>query len=144
MSKKDREAVVASKKNPLLDSTYYFEKQKMYIDNAKNYIQISCAALFLPITFVEKFLSVADGAHSYNWIIIFSWLFYLISIGAGLLYQYFAIKYIEHKLNDEDGIGRNWFLMQNPSHTYFVMLITFYLGSVFFVIFAISKMHALA
>jgi hypothetical protein len=126
--------------NPKIDkefSEYYFRKMEMYSANAKNYIQISVGALFLPIIFSRQLLGIPDGTPmEVGLLLMFSWISFLVAIGAGLAYQYFSVKRIETRL---EGIKARFF-DEHPGLIYGTMLITFYLGSVLFVISAIQRL----
>lgn len=122
----------------------YLQKiMSAYSDNAKTYNQVSMAALFLPIVFLQKVLGTPDGELRPPWPMVVSWVLFLVSIGAGLLYQLLAIKYLEREM---EGWGKyTGFLCtlretidSQPGYVYDVMILTFYLASCAFVIGALN------
>ena len=113
----------------------------LFIDNAKTYTQLSGAALALSVTFVREVVGVAKGSPiPLDWSLVVSWLCLLIAIGAGVSYQYFAVKFLEWK---SDLIRKHKsypkLLIEHPWPLYLVMLITFYAGAVFFTVGAIGR-----
>jgi hypothetical protein len=125
---------------PIIDkdfSDYYLKKMAMYSENAKSYIQISMACLVVPITFYRQFLgkNPNDKIELDTWL-IFSWIFLLLSIGLGLLYQYFAIKRVETRVEKL----KPRYLDKYPGRVYAALLVTFYLGVLFFVISACNRL----
>ena len=81
-----------------MSSDDYKQIMSMFSDNAKTYTQVAIAALLLPITFIRQVIGVAPNAPiepHLNWVLISSWLLFLIAIASGLLYQYIAVKLVE-------------------------------------------------
>lgn len=123
----------------------YLQKiMSAYSDNAKTYNQVSMAALFLPIVFLQKVLGTQEGNPLRPpWPMVVSWVLFLVSIGAGLLYQLLAVKYLEREM---DGWGEytgpfcklRETLDSQPGYVYDVMILTFYLASCAFVIGALK------
>ncbi len=115
----------------------------LFIDNAKTYTQLSGAAIALSVTFIHEVVGVEkDRPISLDWPRIISWLCFLISIGAGVSYQYFAVKFLEVKSQ----IRRHHksypkFLIEHPWPMYSIMLVTFYGGAVFFTVGAIKRLQ---
>lgn len=113
----------------------------LFIDNAKTYTQLSGAALALSITFVHEVVGITkDSPIPLDWSLVVSWLCFLIAIGAGVSYQYFAVKFLEWKSN----IKRHHqsyprLLIEHPWPLYSIMLISFYAGAVFFTVGAIKR-----
>ena len=115
----------------------------LFIDNAKTYTQLSGAALALSITFIREVIGVKPGdSIPRDWSLISSWLCFLISIGAGVSYQYYAVKYLELKseLWEEQQRGFPAFLVEHPWPTYLIMLVAFYAGAIFFTVAAIIRL----
>ena len=113
----------------------------LFIDNAKTYTQLSGAALALSITFLHEVIGVAkDSPISLDWSLIVSWLCFLIAIGAGVSYQYFAVKFLEWKSHiKRHHTSYPRFLIEHPWPLYSLMLVTFYAGAVFFTVGAIRR-----
>ena len=66
----------------------------LYIDTAKSFLNVSSAALGLTIVFREKVVGVQLNS-KVGLLMISSWLFYLLTIGASVLYQYLAVKFLD-------------------------------------------------
>jgi hypothetical protein len=114
-----------------------------YSDNAKTYNQVSMAALFLPIIFLRQVVATSEKEALHPpWPMVLSWILFLLSIGAGLLYQVSAAKYMEREL---DGWPKyTGFLHRlretvdtEPGYIYDLMILCFYLASCNFVIGAL-------
>ena len=115
---------------------YDFRLMGMYIDNAKSYIQIAAAGLLLPITFIRQVEGEVHPAIALNLFLKLSWLSFLVSIGAGLLYQYSAVQYIQVTAEKAKTI----LLLRRPDLIYGIMISFFYLGSVLFVLWALTQL----
>jgi hypothetical protein len=131
---------------------------KAFCDTAKAYIQIGSAALVLPILFTQVLLGreVAEKGLRDTGMprsLILSWIFFLLAIGFGLAYQWLAIRLMWDELHREQVTDHNvaqpgfritWWVPQlrwlNRSLLYGLMIMSFYLGAVLFVVFAV---HAL-
>src|SRR5947209_7005610 len=111
----------------------------LFIDNAKTYTKLSGAAIALSVTFIHEVVGIEKGKHiPLDWSLISSWLCFLISIGAGVAYQYYAVKFLEFRSKLERAHqGYPKYLVEHPWPLYLIMLITFYAGAVFFTIGAI-------
>ncbi len=111
---------------------YKFKLMQWYSDSAKSYTQISAAALLLPVFLVRQVVGVAQSEPmNLKWPLYASWLSFLLSIIAGLLYQYFAIKYVQAETEKEH--GASFVLVRRPRYVYGAMLVAFFSGAVFFV-----------
>jgi hypothetical protein len=131
--------------NQEVDKDAVFNKEcklmGLFIDNAKTYTQLSGAALALSITFVHEVVGVVkDSPIPLDWSLAVSWLCFLIAIGSGVSYQYFAVKFLEWKSN----IRRHHksyprLLIEHPWPLYSLMLVAFYAGAVFFTVGAIKR-----
>jgi hypothetical protein len=114
---------------------------KMFIDNAKTFIQLSTGALILPITFIEKVIKPQGSLGITDDIfLILSWLAFLISIGFGAFYQYLAVKYLE--FNSISGGAEIKFpkWLTDREKIYLIMIMSFYLGAILFIVSAILRM----
>jgi hypothetical protein len=118
-----------------------FKVMGLFIDNAKTYTQLSGAAIALSVTFLREVLGIAkDNPISLDWPLVVSWVCFLIAIGAGVSYQYFAVKFLEWKSavkRHHVSLPRS--LIEHPWPLYSIMLVTFYAGAVFFTINAIKR-----
>ncbi len=114
----------------------YESIMKLFIDNAKTYVQLSTGMLALSITFIEK---VFKPPITYDLFLIGSWIAFLIAIGFGAYYQYLAVKVLEgvSLTGSAKIILPSW--LKDPSVIYFIMMVTFYLGIVLFTIAAIKR-----
>ncbi|HOX41517.1 MAG TPA: hypothetical protein PK263_04965 [bacterium] len=160
------EEVVKSSSELLSDRMTYadFFKTRMalanaFCDTAKTYIQISSAALALPLLFTQALFgkSVAEcGLHTIGSVpcsLLLSWLSFLLAIGFGLTYQWLTIRRIWDQLHKDHLTPENckdWgfrttpgipkFEWLNRSFIYGGMVGLFYLGAILFVVFAASKL----
>lgn len=115
---------------------YYFKKQNMYIENSKSYIQIGVGALVLPVLFLKAITGQDHNPAQINWLIETSWLCFLISIGAGLLYQYLSVKHIAYLSGEKEWYWIPHWTVQRPGIVYGLMVISFYIGAIIFVAYA--------
>jgi len=77
---------------------------KAFCDTAKTYIQISSAALALPMVFTQAILGkdIAEkGFRDFGlpWSLILAWISFLLAIGFGLAYQWLAIRMVWGELH---------------------------------------------
>lgn len=83
------------------------EMTKTFCDTAKSYVQISSVGVALPLLFRQAMLGDTDAKKgllgSLPWTLGASWLFFLLSIGLGLVYQWLSIR----RLWDQYHAG-NW------------------------------------
>jgi len=73
------------------------EITKAFCDTAKSYIQISAAALALPIVFTQALLGKEAAEKGIRAVglpcsLVLSWISFLLAIGLGLAYQWLAIR----------------------------------------------------
>jgi hypothetical protein len=111
---------------------------KLFIDNAKTYIQLSTGALVFSVTFIEKVIKPdANAQITKDLFLVLSWLAFLVAIGFGAFYQYLAVKYLEFMSSSggEDIKLPKW--LTDPGRIYFVMMAAFYLGAILFTVMAI-------
>ena len=127
---------------------------KAYCETAKTYIQISSAALALPLVFNQAILGkeAAEkglGAVGVPCSLVLAWISFLLAIGFGLAYQWLAIRLMWDELHraqitDQNiakpGFRTTWWVPQlrwlNRSILYGCMLGFFYLGAILCVVFA--------
>jgi hypothetical protein len=130
-----------------MSSDEYKQIVSMFSDNAKTYTQVSTAALLLPITFIRQVIGVTQEQpiKAYlDWVLISSWLLFLIAIASGLLYQYIAVKLIEgHFAHSKQFYGILRGLIKRPDKVYATMMLAFYLGACFFVAAAMKRFSLL-
>ena len=115
---------------------FYFKVTNMYIDNAKSYIQISLGALVLPVFFLKEITGQDHNPAQINWLLITSWLCFLFAIGAGLLYQYMAVKFMHYIAGENVWYRVPKWMVQSPGYIYGPMVVSFYLGALAFVVYA--------
>jgi hypothetical protein len=127
---------------------------KSFCDTAKTYIQISSAALALPIFFTQAVLGKEAAERGLRGVgvpcsLVVAWTSFLLAIGFGLAYQWLAIRRMWDELHTTQATDQNiaqpgfrttrWvpkFEWLNRSYLYGCMLGFFYLGAIFFVVFA--------
>src|ERR1035438_2513033 len=72
------------------------EMTKAFCDTAKSYVQISSAGVALPLLFRQAILGDADAKKgllgSLPWSLEVSWVFFILSIVFGLVYQWLAMR----------------------------------------------------
>lgn len=125
-----------------IDKSHYAEIMKAFIDTAKTFTQLATAALLLPIVFFRQLLGVdATKPVRADSLLLLSWASFLLAIGFGLLYQYLAVKYLAAIFWEGDWKDSNW-LVKNPGYAFGCMLITFFLGALFFVVKAYVQLRA--
>jgi hypothetical protein len=130
--------------------TYLTTVMTMYIDSAKGYVQVATGALLLPIVFLHSVMGLKQE-DALTWIpgpMWLSWILLLLSIGAGLLYQVRAVRYLEIEMEGGDQHGPDSLgervkqsFDKNPGDIFDVMVLAFYLGTTFFVIGAVEARH---
>ncbi len=116
-----------------------------YSETAKTYTQLSLGALVLSVTFFEKVLG-QSGRIPVNPFLILSWVSWLAATLAGALYQYLAVRFLEAR-------GERWGVLERGRHpqafenlanhpwkVYGLLLITFYMGGVFFAVVGILRL----
>ena len=116
----------------------YIRMMTTFSETAKTFTQLGVAALILPITFIRHVLGIPDGSSirdHLNPCLMSSWAFLLLSVGAGLLYQYAAARRIANTLH---GTTATPIVIRRPDRIFGVMLVAFYCGAVFFVIGALT------
>ncbi|MGH9774382.1 MAG: hypothetical protein ACRD50_05480 [Candidatus Acidiferrales bacterium] len=127
---------------------------KAFCETAKTYIQISSAALALPILFTQALLGKEAAERGLRTVgvpssLVLAWISFLLAVGFGLLYQWLAIRLmwdelhrvqIAHQNITKPGFRTTWWVPQlrwlNRSLLYGCMLVFFYVGGILFVVFA--------
>jgi hypothetical protein len=129
------------------------EMTKAFCDTAKSYVQISSIGVALPLLFRQAVLGDTDAKKgllgSLSWSIETSWLFFLITIALGLVYQWLSMR----RLWDQYHAG-NWTpekakepgyritkgIMKmetvNLSWVWLAMTGSLFVGALFFIIYA--------
>lgn len=136
------------------------EITRAFCDSAKNYIQISAAALALPLVFTQAVIGreakeKGIGAVGLTNTLVISWICFLLAIGFGLAYQWLAVRRVWDELHRiqfddrkaaEPGFRLTKWIPQlknlNRSFVYGGMVTFFYLGALFFVFFACLRMRS--
>jgi hypothetical protein len=110
---------------------------KAYCDTAKSYVQIASAGIAAPFVFTQVILgkSVADAGLVVSWALVVSWLCFLTTVAAGLVYQWLAIRLAANWL---DGQGTKF----SRSLPYGVMVGSFFAGACSFVVFTWNQLGA--
>lgn len=131
------------------------ELTKAFCDSAKSYIQISSATLALPLLFTQAMLGKAaaeSGLEAFDlrvpWLVL-AWLSFLSAIGFGLFYQWLPVRRLWDQLHKDhitDANKDRWGFKRTPgipqfnwlnrSILYGGMVASFFLGAIFFVLFA--------
>ncbi len=127
---------------------------KAFCETAKTYIQISSAALALPMLFSRAVLGKEAAERGIRAVgvpcsLVLAWISFLLAIGFGLAYQWLAIRLTWDELHRaqitdqniaQPGFRTTWWVPQlrwlNRSFLYGCMLGFFYLGAILFVVFA--------
>lgn len=130
-----------------------------FCETARTYIQISSAALALPILFTQTVLGKEAAERGLRGVgvpssLILAWISFLLAIGFGLLYQWLAVRLMWDELHRAQITGQNltqpgfrttWWVPQfrwlNRSLPFACMLGFFYLGAILFVWFAAHAMR---
>jgi hypothetical protein len=117
-----------------------------FSENARAYVQMALAALVLPTVFLRQIVGAPAGKSFWEQVglpasIAFgaAWLLLFVAVGAGLLYQYLAVKLVESAWEvGEDatvrvpGLPARW--ANEPRLVYGTMMWTFYLGVMLFLV----------
>ncbi len=128
------------------------ETMKAYIDTTKTFIQLSSGGLVLPLAIKTQVLNLFRTDGTYNQIalilICVSWFCFLLAIGAGALYQYGAVKFVEEHDNPQATYvpsllsclvhGKN-----GPGPAYGVMLAAFYIGAILVVFYSFAALSGI-
>jgi hypothetical protein len=119
-----------------------FKIMNLFIDNAKTYTQLAGAGLAISVIFFKEVFGVGEGTPMpIDKTLLAAWICFLISIGAGLYYQYLAVKYLESKSDLQcDHLTWPKSLIAHPWPIYLLMMITFYAGAVLFTVDAIKRL----
>jgi hypothetical protein len=134
------------------------EVTKAFCDSAKLYIQLSTAALVLPLVFAQTILGkdvIDKGLHVTGvgaWSLGVAWISFLLAIGSGGLYQWLVIRRMWDDLHGNEqhraafgelfhsGFRQTpWvpkFYSHNRSFWYGAMIVFFHVGAISFVVYA--------
>ena len=104
----------------------------LYLESARTYLQLSLALLGLTVAF-RKYLLGDQALPRVGWATVVCWTLLLLAIGASALYQYAAVHFLD-ALSGSPGkpFLPSW-LVSNPGRAYGVMVVSFYLSTVFFI-----------
>lgn len=118
-----------------VDNSYRI--MEMYIASAKSYVQLSSGALVLTVVFQRQVLGLGEGIGipRTGWLTA-TWVCFLAAMLFSAIYQYFAVRYLESKLNTEINHQFDWppWFIRNPWLWYGLMFLSFYVGAVVFCI----------
>ena len=132
---------------------------KAFCETAKTYIQISSAALALPMLFAQAILGKEAAEKGLRAVgvpssLVLAWISFLLAIGLGLLYQWLAIRLVWDELHraqtteqnvTEAGYRTTWWVPRfrrlNRSILYGGMVVFFYAGAILFVLFAAGELR---
>lgn len=106
------------------------EIMPLYLDTAKTFMNLSASAIGLTIIFREKIVGSQPGTRV-NTFMLTSWVFYLCAVGAGAFYQYLAVKFLDSISCAPGEIRYFEILVRNPGWVYGVMLVLFFIASLF-------------
>ena len=117
-----------------------------YMDTAKTFIQLSIGGLVLSVTFLEKILG-ADKGTPVSYLLMIAWVFWLLAVLAGALYQIRAVKWLAT-------LGIDYELIEKKNHAgdpvkvypyliYRVLLICFFIGTIIFAIYGSIRILSL-
>lgn len=138
-----------------------FDVVKAFGDTVKSYIQISSAALALPLVFTQAIFgktAAERGLRSVGvpYTIYAAWACFLVAIAFGLLYQWLSVRRVWDDLHNMQRTAQNvdrpgfritsWvihFEQFNLSKVYGGMVFFFFWGAALFVIFSITVIKTL-
>lgn len=138
-----------------------FDIVKSFGDTVKSYIQISSAALALPLIFTQAIFGKAAAERGLRSVgvpgtVYGAWACFLIAIACGLLYQWLSVRRVWDDLQNmqrtpqnavRPGFRRTWWVIHferfNLSTVYGGMVFFFFWGAFFFVIFSITVIKTL-
>jgi len=127
---------------------------KAFCETAKIYVQLSAAALALPLLFTEAMLgkTAADKGLRVAGLpltLLLAWVCFLIAIACGLVYQWLIVRLMWDELHDDNwtperaerpGFRKTKIVLQpgwfNRSYVYGEMVGFFFAGAVLFLVFA--------
>ena len=117
---------------------------KVYIDSARAFIQLSSAGLLAPVILKSNIFGLFQKEDEYSgfelMFVCLSWIFFLLAIGAGILYQYVAIKFAEYRLDPKGTYVPHLFealvKTHGPGWVYGLMVVSFYGGAIAVVLYS--------
>ena len=106
-----------------------------YCDTAKSYVQIASVGIAAPFLFLQVIhgKNAADAGLAVSRALLISWLCFLTTVAAGLVYQWLAIRLAANLL---DGVEARF----SRSIPYGVMVASFFAGACAFVVFAANQL----
>lgn len=138
-----------------------FDIVKSFGDTVKSYIQISSAALALPLVFTQAIFGKDAAERGLRRVgepgtIYGAWFCFLVAILCGLLYQWLSVRRVWDDLHNmqrtaqnanRPGFQRTWWVIHferfNLSMVYGGMVFFFFWGATLFVIFSATVIRTL-
>jgi hypothetical protein len=120
-----------------------------YVDGAKSFVQLSSAGLVVPVVLRSEVLGLL-GSHPSVVVFLLAcavWLAFLTAIGAGLLYQYAAIKFLEYQSDPKTFVParlHDLVVVRGPGVAYGWMVVAFYAGALFLVFYSAASFFTAA
>ena len=124
------------------------ETMKLYLEGSKSFVQLSSAGLALPVVLKSSIFGLFGKTGQFSslqlTIVCLSWMCFLVSIGAGVLYQYVAVKFIESESHPKKTYVPSILkgLVREPGRAYGVMVVAFYAGAVSVVVYSLAALLA--
>jgi len=113
----------------------------LYLESARTYLQLSLALLGLTVAF-RKYLYGDRALPRVGWSTVICWVLLLVSIGSNALYQYAAVHFLDAMSGYPGKPFLPAWLVGNPGRVYGVMVVSFYLSTVFFMGPALSEVRS--
>jgi hypothetical protein len=119
---------------------------KAYIDSTKTFVQLSSAGLLAPVVLKSNVIGLFQKGDQYSvfelTFVCLSWIFFLAAIGAAVLYQYVAIKFVEYHSEPSrtyvPRILETLVKVRGPGLAYGAMVVSFYGGAVTVVLYSFA------
>lgn len=119
---------------------------KQYLESAKSFVQLSSAALVIPVALKTKVLGIPEGGRRFEGLeilaICVSWALFLGAIGAGAFYQYAATKFVEYRRSPREtyvsAILEPFVKGQGPGVIYGVMVVAFFCGALCVILYSLA------
>ena len=115
---------------------------KWYADAARNFYQISVAALAVPLVLSDKLhhANALESPHLRS-VLVATWVAFAIAALCGSFYQYFAIKCVELSTEPPKNVatppGFLW-LVEEPGYLFATLLVAFVAGTIGLGTFAVE------
>lgn len=119
---------------------------KQYIECAKSFVQLSSAALVIPVALKTKVFGIPEGGRRFEGMelvaVCVSWALFLVAIGAGAFYQYAATKFVEYTRSPQEtflsAIVKPFVKGHGPGVLYGVMVVAFFCGALCVVLYSLA------